>query len=127
MSSKIEPQGGHRILEGVKWLIVAILLMVAIVGNYFYRDVSLPLRVLSVLFIITIAGGVGLMTVKGKSIVAFAREARIEVRKVIWPTSQETFYTTLVVSAVTIFMSLVLWGLDGIIVRIVSFVTDLRF
>lgn len=113
--------------EAAKWLIVAVLLVVAIVGNYYYRDLSLPLRALAVVLIIAVAGAVALMTTKGKATVAFAREARTEVRKVIWPTRQETLHTTLIVAAVTAVMSLILWGLDGILVRLVSFITGLRF
>lgn len=113
--------------ETAKWLIVAALLVAAIVGNYYYRDFSLPLRALAVVVIIAVAGAVALMTAKGKATVAFAREARTEVRKVIWPTRQETLHTTLIVAAVTAVMSLILWGLDGILVRLVSFITGLRF
>ncbi|WP_339038276.1 preprotein translocase subunit SecE [Serratia symbiotica] len=127
MSANTEAQGHGRCLEAVKWLIVAILLVVAIVGNYYYRDLSLPLRELAVVLAITVAGAVALMTTKGKAIVAFAREARTEVRKVIWPTRQETLHTTLIVAAVTAVMSMILWGLDGVLVRLVSFITGLRF
>ncbi|MFO6427980.1 preprotein translocase subunit SecE [Escherichia coli] len=110
----------------MKWVVVVALLLVAIVGNYLYRDIMLPLRALAVVILIAAAGGVALQTTKGKATVAFAREARTEVRKVIWPTRQET-YTTLIVAAVTAVMSLILWGLDGILVRLVSFITGLRF
>jgi preprotein translocase subunit SecE len=103
MSANTEAQGSGRGLEAMKWLAVAALLIVAIVGNYIYRDVSLPLRALAVVVLIAAAGGVALLTTKGKATVAFAREARTEVRKVI------------------------LWGLDGILVRLVSFITGLRF
>ncbi|WP_411751552.1 preprotein translocase subunit SecE [Serratia sp. (in: enterobacteria)] len=127
MSANTEAQGSGRGLEAAKWSIVAVLLVVAIVGNYYYRDFSLPLRALAVVVVIAIAGAVALMTVKGKATVAFAREARTEVRKVIWPTRQETLHTTLIVAAVTAVMSLILWGLDGILVRLVSFITGLRF
>lgn len=127
MSANTEAQGSGRGLEVAKWSIVAVLLVVAIVGNYYYRDFSLPLRALAVVVVIAIAGTVALMTVKGKATVAFAREARTEVRKVIWPTRQETLHTTLIVAAVTAVMSLILWGLDGILVRLVSFITGLRF
>lgn len=127
MSANTEAQRSGRGLEVVKWLVVAILLVVAIVGNYFYRDYNLPLRTLAIVLIIAIASGVAMMTAKGKSTVAFAREARTEVRKVIWPTRQETLHTTLIVAAVTAVMSLILWGLDGILVRMVSFITGLRF
>lgn len=127
MSANTEAQGGGRGLEAVKWLMVATLLVVAIVGNYYYRDYNLPLRTLAVVVIITVAGAVALMTTKGKATVAFAREARTEVRKVIWPTRQETLQTTLIVAAVTTVMSLILWGLDSILVQLVSFITGLRF
>ena len=85
------------------------------------------LRALAVVILIAAAGGVALLTTKGKATVAFAREARTEMRKVIWPTRQETLHTTLIVAAVTAVMSLILWGLDGILVRLVSFITGLRF
>lgn len=76
-------------LEAMKWVVVVALLTVAIVGNYLYRDIMLPLRALAVVILIAAAGGVALLTTKGKATVAFAREARTEVRKVIWPTRQK--------------------------------------
>ncbi|AXW86616.1 preprotein translocase subunit SecE [Lonsdalea britannica] len=127
MSANTEAQGSGRGLEALKWLIVAVLLAAAVGGNYYYRELSLPLRALAVVILIAVAGGVALLTTKGKATVLFAREARTEVRKVIWPTRQETLHTTLIVAAVTAVMSLILWGLDGILVRLVSFITGLRF
>ena len=119
MSANTEAQGSGRGLEAMKWVVVVALLLVAIVGNYLYRDIMLPLRALAVVILIAAAGGVALLTTKGK--------ARTEVRKVIWSTRQETLHTTLIVAAVTAVMSLILWGLDGILVRLVSFITGLRF
>ncbi len=127
MSANTEAQGSGRSLEAIKWLAVAVFLIMAIVGNYYYREVTLLIRALVVVVLIAVAGGIALLTTKGKATVAFAREAKTEVRKVIWPTRQETLHTTLIVAAVTAVMSLILWGLDGILVRLVSFITGLRF
>ena len=127
MSANTEAQESGRGLEVMKWLVVAILLIAAVVGNYLYRDVNLPLRAMAVVVLIAVAGGIALLTAKGKATVTFAREARTEMRKVVWPTRQETLHTTLIVAAVTAVMSLILWGLDGILVRLVSFITGLRF
>ncbi|WP_323840139.1 preprotein translocase subunit SecE [Photorhabdus africana] len=127
MSTNSDAQESRRSLEVMKWLLVAALLTVAIVGNYLYREYSLPLRAMAVVVIVALAGAAALWTAKGKTTLAFAREARIEMRKVIWPTRQEALHTTLIVAAVTALMSLILWGLDGILVRLVSFITGLRF
>ncbi|WP_118987079.1 preprotein translocase subunit SecE [Photorhabdus sp. CRCIA-P01] len=127
MSTNSDAQESRRSLEVMKWLLVAALLTVAIVGNYLYREYSLPLRAMAVVVIVALAGAVALWTAKGKTTLAFAREARVEMRKVIWPTRQEALHTTLIVAAVTALMSLILWGLDGILVRLVSFITGLRF
>ncbi|MCA6222169.1 preprotein translocase subunit SecE [Photorhabdus antumapuensis] len=127
MSTNSDAQESRRSLEVMKWLLVAALLTVAIVGNYLYREYSLPLRAMAVVVIVALAGAAALWTAKGKTTLAFAREARVEMRKVIWPTRQEALHTTLIVAAVTALMSLILWGLDGILVRLVSFITGLRF
>ena len=63
------------------------------------------------------------MTEKGQIFIAFAKDARLEVRKVVWPTRQETVQTTLIILAVSAIVGLILWGLDGVLVRLVSFIT----
>ncbi len=127
MSAEADAQKNGRGMEAVKWFVVVILLILAVVGNYYYRDFNLPLRTLAVVVALSIAGVMALTTTKGKAAIAFAREAHIEVRKVIWPSRQETLQTTLIVAVATALMSLVLWGLDGVLVRLVSFITGLRF
>lgn len=126
MSANSEAQGSGRSIDVFKWVVVAVLLLVAIVGNYYFRQYNLALRAFAVVVVVAIAGAVALWTTKGKQTLTFAREARIEMRKVIWPTRQEALQTTLIVAAVTAVMSLILWGLDGILVRLVSFITSLR-
>lgn len=59
-----------RGLEAMKWIIVAVLLIVAIVGNFLYRDIMLAVRALAVVILIAAAGGVALLTTKGKATVA---------------------------------------------------------
>ena len=117
-----DSKGGGDI---AKWIITVLLLAVAVGGNYLYREFNLALRALAVVALFVAAGGIALWTTQGKATLAFAREARIEMRKVVWPTRQETLQTTLIVAAVTAIVSLVLWGLDGILVRFVSFITGL--
>ncbi|QMV15755.1 preprotein translocase subunit SecE [Vibrio spartinae] len=110
--------------DKLKWLIAIVLLAAAVVGNSFYGEtVSVVIRSAGVIVLIAAALGIAAITVKGKEAVSFAREARMEIRKVIWPTRQETIQTTLIVLAVCVVMALALWGIDGIMVRLVAFAT----
>ena len=55
------------------------------------------------------------------------QQVRAEVSKVVWPNRQEATQTTLIVLVATLIMALILWGLDGIIVRLVGFITGIGF
>ncbi|WP_432454749.1 MULTISPECIES: preprotein translocase subunit SecE [unclassified Agarivorans] len=121
MSTSTENQSGS--LDGLKWALAALILIAAVVGNYLYTDISVLVRVLGVVIAAVAALAIASQTNKGKQAFVFAKESRMEVRKVIWPTRQEAIQTTMIVLAATAFMSLILWGLDAILVRLVAFVT----
>ncbi len=123
MKANAENPQGSGSMDVVKWIVVFALLLAAVVGNSFYSDVSVVLRAAAVVVLVAAAGGVAAITEKGKAAITFAREARMEVRKVVWPTRQETTQTTLIVLAVTVIMALILWGIDGIMVRLVALAT----
>lgn len=110
-------------MDTLKWMVVFVLLAVAVVGNSLYGDMSVVLRATGVVVLVASAFGVAAMTAKGKATIMFARESRMEVRKVVWPTRQETLQTTFIVLAVTVVMALILWGIDGIMVRLVRLIT----
>jgi preprotein translocase subunit SecE len=111
-------------MDGLKWAITVILLVAIIVGNYMYgEEVHVVARVLVLLVMAALAVLSAAMTGKGKTFIDFAKDSRLEVRKVVWPTRQETVQTTLIILAVSTVVGLVLWGLDGIFVRLVAFIT----
>ena len=60
---------------------------------------------------------------KGKEALSFAREAHIEVRKVVWPTRQEALNTTFIVLAATAVVAVILWGFDWVLLRVVNLIT----
>jgi preprotein translocase subunit SecE len=53
--------------DGLKWLVVGVLVAVAVVGNSYYSDESLLYRVLAIVAIAAVAGWVALQTTKGAS------------------------------------------------------------
>lgn len=106
--------------DAVKWIIVFALVAVAVVGNSYYADQSLLYRVLGILALSAIAGLVALQTAKGAAFWALVKGSRTEIRKVVWPTRQETVQTTMIVVAVVVVVALFLWGLDSFLGWLVS-------
>ncbi|MDH5547143.1 MAG: preprotein translocase subunit SecE [Gammaproteobacteria bacterium] len=97
-------------------LIVALLLVGGGVGAFYYfSDQSLLVRVLGLLAIIGVAVAIALQSDAGRGAWAFFKEARTEVRKVVWPTRQETSTTTLMIFAAVIVIGLFLWGVDTLL------------
>ncbi|GAA0859463.1 preprotein translocase subunit SecE [Aliiglaciecola litoralis] len=123
MSEKTENPSNS--LDMLKWLIVVVLLGGLIAANTYYQEVSVLYRALAAVALVVIAGFIASSTVKGSTFINFAKESRTEVRKVVWPTRQEATQTTMIVLAATAFVSLMLWGLDGVIVWFVSLVTGI--
>ncbi|QQQ50055.1 preprotein translocase subunit SecE [Pseudomonas syringae] len=106
----------------LKWLLVVVLVVVGVVGNQYYSAEPTLYRVLALLVIAAAAAFVALQTGKGKAFFVLAKEARAEIRKVVWPTRQETTQTTLIVVAVVLVMALLLWGLDSLLGWLVSLI-----
>ncbi|SEJ91277.1 preprotein translocase subunit SecE [Pseudomonas sp. NFR16] len=106
----------------LKWLVVVLLVVVGVVGNQYYSAQPILYRVLALLVIAAVAAYVALQTGKGKAFFVLAKEARVEIRKVVWPTRQETTQTTLIVVAVVLVMALLLWGLDSLLGWLVSLI-----
>ncbi|MBM0140855.1 preprotein translocase subunit SecE [Pseudomonas cannabina] len=106
----------------LKWLLVVVLVFVGVVGNQYYSAEPILYRVLALLVIAAAAAFVALQTGKGKAFFVLAKEARAEIRKVVWPTRQETTQTTLIVVAVVLVMALLLWGLDSLLGWLVSLI-----
>ena len=114
MSGNANTSEGNT-MDGLKWVVVAALVLTGVVGNSYYSDQSLLYRILALIALGAVAGAVALQTVKGAVFLTLLRDARTEVRKVVWPTHQETTQTTLVVVAVVFVMALILWALDALL------------
>lgn len=109
-----------------KWLIAMTLLVAGIVGNLYYSDVSMSLRMLVWLALVAVAGVVIATTPTGKWVIEFFRDSRMELRKVVWPTREETVQTTIVVAVMVVILALMLWGMDGILVWLIGWLTGQR-
>jgi preprotein translocase subunit SecE len=111
MSTKAETNEYQ--LDVLKWVIVIGILAGGIYANSYYAAIEPLYRALAGVVIAGVAFAIALQTEKGAFVWDLAKEARVEVRKVVWPTNQETAQTTLIVVVVVIFVALILWGLDS--------------
>jgi preprotein translocase subunit SecE len=118
----VKPEAKYTRFDMLKWLVVAALVVVGVVGNQYFSAVPILYRVLALLVISAVAGVIALQTSKGQAFWVLAKEARVEIRKVVWPTRQETTQTTLIVVAVVLVMALLLWGLDSLLCWLVSLI-----
>ena len=110
MNSKTETQQGS--IDIFKFLLALVVLTISLVGFYYYSEAPKILRVLGVLAGIIVSLVIVSQTLKGRQAIDFVREAQVEVRKIVWPTRQETSQTTLFVIIVVIIFAILLWVLD---------------
>lgn len=114
--------------NGFLWALALLLLVAAAVGNtYFAAHFSFIVRILLLVTLCVAAVGAAALTNQGQKAIAFIKESRHELRKIVWPTRQESTQTTLIVGAVCLIVALALWGIDSLIVAIINFLTGLRF
>ena len=110
-------------LDTFKLVIAVAMLFVGIAGFYYYEAQPLLYRVLALLVFVFVALGVVYTTRLGQSVIGFGRESRAEVRKVVWPTRQETVQTTLMVIVAVIILGILLWLIDMVLVSAVQYLT----
>jgi len=122
MVAKTETDVSNK-LDTFKLVIAIAILLAGIAGFYYYAEISLLYRVLGLVAIVIVAAGIAFTTSTGHAILSFGRESRAEVRKVVWPTRQETVQTTLMVVVAVIILGIFLWLIDMVLLNAVQMLT----
>jgi preprotein translocase subunit SecE len=102
-------------LDSLKWVVVVALVAAGVFGNSYFADQPILYRVIALLLLALVAGWVASLTQKGAGFLGLVKGSRTEIRKVVWPTRQETTQTTLIVFVFVIITGLILWGLDSVL------------
>ncbi|WP_045225223.1 preprotein translocase subunit SecE [Methyloterricola oryzae] len=110
MAAQAEPSASA--FDTAKLVLAVGVIIAGIVGFYYFSAHALLYRVLGMLGVAGVAIALIYNTAMGGTIWEFLKESRMEVRKVIWPTRQETVQATLVVVALVFLVGLILWLLD---------------
>lgn len=107
----------------IKWIVAISLAVVGVAGFYLFGDEPLLYRFGGLLAAIAISFVTLWSTAQGKALWTFAKGSKQEVRKVVWPTRQETLQTTLLVVAVVIIVAVFLWLMDILLLWLVGMIT----
>lgn len=118
MNAKVEQASGTSAADIAKLALAVLILVGGIAGFYYFADAMQVLRVLGLLAAFVAAVFVGSQTALGRSTRFFLKESSIELRKVVWPTREETIRTTGVIIVVVIIISLIL-GLIDLLLKVV--------
>ena len=117
MNTQAEP--ATSVGDIVKQVISVIFVVAGVAAFYYFstdhsyfKEVRLLYRVLGLIVIVLMALGMMLTTDLGRTVWNFMLESKQEVRKVVWPTREETMRTTLLVFAMVFIVGLILWLLD---------------
>jgi preprotein translocase subunit SecE len=102
------------VLDIIKLLLAAAAIIGGLYSYYYYEfDLALPIRVLMVLAGTGIGIAIGMTSTQGQRLWHFIQGSRVEIRKVVWPTRQETTQTAIAVFVFTLIMAVFFWLLDS--------------
>ena len=105
-------KSGVALLDAFKIVLAAAALVGGVVAYYWFENEPQVLRVLMVL------GGLiaGLLilywSTPGRELWDYVQSSRVELRKMVWPTRQETWRTTLVVFVFVMALGVFFWLVD---------------
>ncbi|MBN8886783.1 MAG: preprotein translocase subunit SecE [Rudaea sp.] len=112
MNTKVEQVGGNSAADIAKLIVALLILSAAIFAYYWYNEFQSWQRLLILLGGFAASGAIAYFTHSGRATRDFLSESLFELRKVVWPTRQETIQTTLVIFVVVIVLSLILGLID---------------
>ncbi len=110
METKVEEQ--PTFVDTAKLALAVLILLAGLVGYYYFTDAAVLLRAFGVA--VALAAGIGVLftSAQGRLLWKFIQGSRVELRKVVWPTREETIQTTLVVLIFTLIGGVFFWLLD---------------
>ncbi len=109
--------------DKLKLALAVIVFVAGVAVFYMFEDSALWMRVLGMVGFAAASLGVASQSVQGRAALMFAKEARIEVRKVVWPTRKETLQTTGIVLVMVVIVGIMLWILDMFLLWAVQLLT----
>ena len=111
MNEQVE-KAGVGLVDALKLALAASALVAGVIAYYWFENEPQVLRVLMVLG--GLIGGLVLLywSEPGRELWNYVQSSRVELRKMVWPTRQETWRTTLVVFVFVMALGVFFWLVD---------------
>lgn len=121
MNTKAEQSKGTNAADIGKLVLAGLVLLAGIVAYSWFNDGSVPdtVRLLGVLVALVVALAIAAFTGPGRRVRHFIGESQFEMRKVVWPTRDETLKTTGIIILVVILLSMLLGLIDLILKSVI--------
>ena len=95
------------------YLILSIgILITGMILFYYFSDVRLFYRVVGIISVVIFSSFIAYQSDFGKLVYSYVTDSKVELKKVTWPSKQETTQTTLGVIFVVIVVGILLWLFD---------------
>jgi preprotein translocase subunit SecE len=112
MNAKVEQEQGASPADKLKYAVAVLIVLAGVVGFYWFADWPGAVRGAALFGTLVLAGLVFAFTERGRAFGEFLSESRFELRKVVWPTRQETVRSTGLILVVVVIISLMLMVID---------------
>jgi preprotein translocase subunit SecE len=122
MNTKAEQPKGTNAADIGKLVLAGLVLVAGIVGySWLGNNGNIPSSVLllGVLAALVISLAIAAFTALGRRVRNYIAESQFEMRKVVWPTRDETLKTTGIIIIVVIALSLMLGAIDLILKTVI--------
>jgi preprotein translocase subunit SecE len=116
-------QEGATSLDAAKLAAGVAILAAGIAGFYLLGEQPIWLRWIIVLASLAVGAFVASQSHQGKTFWAFVQSSRIELRKVVWPSRQETMQVTLIVFFMVVVLGVFFWLLDTLLGALTRWLT----
>ncbi len=121
MDTKVD--AGNAAFDTLKLLLAGGIVVGGIFAYYYYADVSVLIRAIGVLLAFALGVFIALQSARGQELLKFVQGSRVELRKVVWPTREETIQTTITVLIFTLIMGIFFWLLDMFLLWVTRLLT----
>ena len=102
-----------EIKSSKSYLVLSIVVLITgMILFYYYNDVRLFYRVIGMISVVIFSAFLAYQSDFGKLVYSYVTDSKVELKKVTWPTKQETTQTTLGVIFVVIVVGILLWLFD---------------